>query len=76
MQSIKVKSHVDNNGILKISLPEIRDTDVEVIIVYKTPLKLPKREWSSEFLSTFGAWEGEALVRALQEEQAERDSFL
>lgn len=33
-----------------------------------------KRQWSSEFLSTFGAWEGE-LVRAPQEEQPERVPF-
>ncbi len=35
MQSIKVKSHVDSNGILRLSLPEIRDTDVEITIVYQ-----------------------------------------
>ena len=33
-----------------------------------------KSQWSSDFLSTFGAWEGE-LVRAPQEEQAERIPF-
>jgi hypothetical protein len=33
-----------------------------------------KRQWSSEFLSTFGAWEGE-LVRAPQGEQSEREPF-
>jgi hypothetical protein len=27
-----------------------------------------KRQWSSDFLSTFGAWEGEPLVRAPQGE--------
>jgi len=33
-----------------------------------------KCQWSSDFLSTFGAWEGE-LVRAPQEEQTERVPF-
>lgn len=33
-----------------------------------------KRQWSSEFLSAFGAWEGE-LVRAPQGEQPEREPF-
>jgi hypothetical protein len=33
-----------------------------------------KRQWSPEFLSTFGAWEGE-LVRAPQEEQPDRELF-
>jgi hypothetical protein len=35
---------------------------------------LTKTQWSSEFLSTFGAWDGE-LVRAPQEEPSERVSF-
>ncbi|OUC13581.1 MAG: hypothetical protein B0A82_16630 [Alkalinema sp. CACIAM 70d] len=33
-----------------------------------------ERKWSSEFLSTFGAWEGE-LERAPQEEPTERMPF-
>lgn len=33
-----------------------------------------KRQWSSGFLSTFGAWEGE-LVRAPQGEQPQREPF-
>jgi|GEM_PF-660609 len=41
MQSIKVKSHVGSDGILHIPLPEIRDADVEVVIVYQT-LQSPK----------------------------------
>jgi hypothetical protein len=32
-----------------------------------------KRQWSAEFLSTFGAWEGEPLVREPQEEQTKRE---
>lgn len=43
MQSIKVKSHVDRNGILSLSLPEIRDTDVEVTIVYQLIPKIEKQ---------------------------------
>ncbi|VXD17649.1 conserved hypothetical protein [Planktothrix serta PCC 8927] len=35
MQSIKVKSHIGKDGILHIPLPEIRDTEVEAIIVYQ-----------------------------------------
>ena len=76
MQSIKVKSHVDNEGILQISLPEIRDTDVEVTIVYQPAQQKQKRQWSSEFLSTFGAWQGELLTREPQEEQSEREPLL
>jgi len=76
MQSITIKSHVDNDGIVHISLPEIKDTDVEMIIVYQPLKKLQKRQWSAEFLSTFGSWQGEPLVRETQEEQPEREQFL
>jgi hypothetical protein len=76
MQSITIKSHVDNDGIVHISLPEIKDTDVEMIIVYQPLKKSQKRQWSAEFLSTFGSWQGEPLVRETQEEQPEREQFL
>lgn len=75
MQTIKLESHIGNDGILHIPLPEIKDADVEVIIVYQQVQKPQKRQWSSEFLSTFGAWEGEALERAPQEEQSEREPY-
>jgi hypothetical protein len=76
MQSIKVKSRVDNDGILQISLPEMRDTDVEVTIVYQPMQQKQKRQWSSAFLSTFGAWQGESLTREPQEDQPEREPLL
>jgi hypothetical protein len=76
MQSMTIKSHIGNDGMLHISLPEIKDSDVEVIIVYQQVQKTQKREWSSDFLSTFGSWQGEILERAPQPEQSEREPFL
>jgi hypothetical protein len=35
MQTMKIQSHIGNDGMLHISLPEIKDSDVEVIIVYQ-----------------------------------------
>lgn len=35
MQSITLKSHVGSDGILKVHLPDLRDTDIEVVIVYQ-----------------------------------------
>ncbi|MDB9305013.1 hypothetical protein PN488_11605 [Nodularia spumigena CS-591/12] len=43
MQSMRVKSHVGNDGMVHISLPEIKDTDVELIIIYQPVQKLQKR---------------------------------
>ncbi len=76
MQSIKVKSHIGSDGMLHIPLPEIQDTEVEAIIVYQTVQNPSKRQWSHEFLSTFGAWQGEPLERSTQEEQPDREAFL
>ena len=47
MQSIKVKSHIGNDGILHIPLPEIRDTEVEAIIVYQPLQKIEKPSLAS-----------------------------
>ncbi len=75
MQRIKVRQRVGADGILHLEIPtEVKDGEVEVVVVYQPVQKTEKRQWSSDFLSTFGAWEGE-LVRAPQEEQPERVSF-
>ncbi len=75
MQSIKVRQHIGQDGVLHLEIPtEVKDGDVEVVVVYQPIPKPEKRQWSADFLSTFGAWEGE-LVRAPQEEQPERVSF-
>ncbi|KZL49907.1 MULTISPECIES: hypothetical protein [Cyanophyceae] len=75
MQSMRVKSHVGNDGMVHIYLPEIKDTDVELIIIYQPVQKLKKRQWSAEFLSTYGSWQGEPLERAPQEEPTEKEQF-
>jgi hypothetical protein len=76
MHSIQLKSHhIGSDGRLQVDLPNLHDTDVDVIIVYQPAQNAKKREWSSAFLSAFGSWQGEALVRAPQEEQMERESF-
>ena len=75
MHSIKLKSYVGNDGLLHIPLPDVQNIEVDVILVYQPVKANPKRQWSSDFLSTFGAWVGEPLVRAPQEEASERESF-
>jgi hypothetical protein len=76
MQTIRLRSHVGNDGVLKIQLPEAKDIDLDIVIVYQRAREVQKRKWSLEFLSTFGSWEGEPLVREQQGEQPERESFL
>jgi len=38
MQSITLKSHIGSDGLLKVHLPDMRDTDIEVVIVYQTSI--------------------------------------
>ncbi|MDB9527279.1 hypothetical protein PN498_14865 [Oscillatoria sp. CS-180] len=75
MRTLKIRSHVDQNGILQIQLPDYRDEDLEILVVYQ-PAEPQKRQWSEGVLNAFGAWQGEPLVRAPQGDQAERDAFL
>ena len=73
MQSIKIRQRVGQDGVLHLDIPtNMKDDEVEVVVVYQLVQKAEKRHWSPEFLRTFGAWQGE-LVRAPQEEQAERE---
>jgi hypothetical protein len=74
LHSIQLKSYVGSDGLLHIPLP-LQDTEVDFILVYQPVEKPPKRQWSTEFLSTFGAWQGEPLVRASQEDASEREPF-
>jgi hypothetical protein len=38
MHSISLKSHIGQDGLLKVHLPDMRNTDIEVVIVYQTSL--------------------------------------
>lgn len=77
MKSIKLNSHVEKDGILKLEMPTgLSDVDVEVIIVIQpiaTAKKSEKRGWPPGFFEhTIGAWKGE-LARAPQGEYEERE---
>lgn len=50
MHSITLKSHIGSDGLLKVHLPDMRDTDIEVVIVYQTSLpKAVEAETLSQF---------------------------
>lgn len=38
MHSITLKSHIGNDGLLKVYLPNVRDTDIEVVVVYQASM--------------------------------------
>lgn len=77
MESVKLKTHIGQNGLLQIQLPvEITDQDVEVMVIYQIVTKTQKRGWSPGFFErTFGAWEGKPLVREPQGDLQEREAL-
>lgn len=73
MKTIRVTSHVDEDGIVQIHLPEHHNEEVEIILTYKSRQTTQKRQWSQQFLDLYGAWQGEPLKRGSQGTQPERE---
>ena len=71
MQSITLKSHIGSDGLLKVHLPDIRDTDIEVVIVYQTTL--PKGVESVPLSEFYGCIQDDSFFRHPQNEQPERE---
>lgn len=71
MQSITLKSHIGSDGLLKVHLPDMRDTDVEVVIVYQT--SLPKRVEAAPLSQFYGCIQDDSFIRHPQNEQPERE---
>ncbi len=82
MTSIKLKSHVGSDGILKLEVPVgISNTDLEVVLVvepiaYKTTRTPEELGWPPDFLvKVAGGWQGEPLVHAPQGEYEVREEL-
>ena len=73
MHSIKLKSHVGSDGFLQVHLPEMRDTDIEVVIVYQT--SLPKRVEAESRSQFYGCIQDDSFIRHPQNEQPERENL-
>jgi hypothetical protein len=71
MQSITLKSHIGSDGLLKVHLPDIRDADIEVVIVYQT--SLPKGVEAASLSQFYGCIQDDSFIRHPQNEQPERD---
>ena len=73
MHSIKLKSHIGSDGLLQVHLPEMQDTDIEVIIVYRTSLtKGVEAKPLSEF---YGCIQDDSFIRHSQNELPERETL-
>jgi hypothetical protein len=80
MESIKIKSHIGNDGILQVQVPDnFKNQNFEILIVFQ-PISSPEsqedassdstpesRGWNPGFFETvIGRWEGEPLERLSQ----------
>lgn len=80
MESIKLRSHVGSDGILKIEVPVgVKDADLDVVlnvvpVENEVPTKTPEElGWPEGFFEkTAGAWAGEPLMREPQGEYETR----
>uniref|UniRef100_B8HS20 Uncharacterized protein n=1 Tax=Cyanothece sp. (strain PCC 7425 / ATCC 29141) TaxID=395961 RepID=B8HS20_CYAP4 len=71
MHSITLKSHVGSDGVLRVHLPDIRDTDIEVVIVYQ---KTGSQSDDSLPLAQFyGCIQDDSFFRHSQPEQPDRE---
>jgi hypothetical protein len=75
MKSIKLKSHVGDDGVLQIQIPVgFKNEDLEVMVIFQ-PLKsrdsssstVESRGWQPGFFEeVIGSWKGEPLERPEQ----------
>jgi len=70
MQSITLTSHIGSDGLLKVHLPDMRNTDIEVVIVYQTTLL--KGVEASSVSRFYGCIQDDSFIRHSQNEQSER----
>lgn len=72
MHSITLKSHIGSDGLLKVHLPDVRDTDIEVVIVYQT--SLPNGVGTASLSQFYGGCiQDDSFIRHPQNEQPERE---
>lgn len=73
MHSITLKSHIGSDGLLRVHLPDVRDTDIEIVIVYQT--NLPKDEEVASISQFYGCIQDDSFFRHPQPEQPKRESL-
>ncbi len=71
MHSIKLKSHIGSDGLLQVHLPDMQDTDIEVVIVYQT--STPKNAETVHLSQLYGCIQDDSFIRHPQPEQRERE---
>jgi hypothetical protein len=73
MQSIKFKSYVGSDGLLQVHLPNIKNTDVEVMVIYQ--ISQPEAVQGADLSQFYGCIQDDSFFRHLQPEQPERETL-
>ncbi len=73
MHSITLKSHIGSDGLLKVHLPDLKDTDSEVVIVYQT--SQPKEVKAVDLSQFYGCIQDDSFFGHPQPEQPEREAL-
>jgi hypothetical protein len=73
MHSITLKSHIGEDGLLKVYLHDMQNTDIEVVIVYQT--SSPKAVEVHPLAKFYGCIQDDSFFRHPQGEQPERESL-
>ena len=78
MESLRLRSRIDKDGLLKIHLPQAKEgTEFDIIVIYE--IAVPKEETATQQtmkLSDFyGCIQDETFIRHPQLEQPEREAF-
>lgn len=56
MEAIKLKTHIRNDGILRLQLPtETKGMDCEVIVLYEPRRRMTQEEWVAFVNETYGS---------------------
>jgi hypothetical protein len=61
MHSITLKSHIGQDGLLKVHLPNMQNTDIEVVIVYQA--SLPKAVEAQPLSQFYGCIQDDSFIR-------------
>lgn len=71
MRSITLKSHIGSDGLLTVHLPDLKDADIEVVIVYQT--SPPRAVDMSPLTQFYGCIQDDSFFIHPQPEQPDRE---
>jgi hypothetical protein len=71
MHSITLKSHIGSDGILKVHLPDMKDVNIELVIVYQ--ISLPRDIKAVDLSEFYGCIQDDSFFRHTQPEHPERE---